>query len=70
MSQPISTAAAAEQLRISHSWAQKLCSRHGIGTEVTPRMRVLSPADVKKLERAIAAARKTGRGRPKKNGAA
>ena len=67
MSEPMTVAAAAAKLEVSHSWVQKQCRRHKLGTLLTGRLRVLTPADFRKLERAVKASRKSGPGRPPKS---
>lgn len=54
MTMMVTVTAAAERLGVSPEWARRLCGRHGIGVKVHPRLRLLSEADVRRLERAVA----------------
>lgn len=53
----ISTSAAAKLLGVAPSTVTRACVKHGIGTLVSPRMRVLTPEDVEALKGLVSSQR-------------
>lgn len=65
-SQMITTAKAAESLRISPRHVRRICQDFGVGYPVTPRNRILSPSDVERIRAILFEREQRGIGRPRK----